>query len=113
MLWLAPARQMSEAPELPLPVEFGADLADARIARLTDDSKAPEVADVPAGIHKLGVIEDVEEFEANIEGEILLDGGVLQDSEIRVVEAGTMEEAAVGSPECSRDAILRECAHTR
>ena len=112
MLWLAPARQMSEAPELPLPVEFGADLADARIARIGDNPKA-RTTDVPARIHELRVVKDIEEFETEIEGEILLDDGVLQDAEIRVVEAGTMEEAAVGSPECSRDAILRECAHTR
>src|SRR5271156_6346013 len=84
----------------PLPVKFRADLTNAGIARLGDDSEA-RIADVPVRVHKLGVVEDVEKFEAEIESEILSNCGSLQKAEIGVVESGTMEGAAVGGPESS------------
>src|SRR5437899_1891762 len=46
-----------------LPVELGADLADARIARLGNDSEVPRVVDVPGRIYELRVVEDVEKLE--------------------------------------------------
>ena len=59
-----------------LPVEFRADLSNARIARIGDDSEA-RVADVSGGILKLRVVEDVEKFKSEIESEILLNYGSL------------------------------------
>ena len=49
-----------------LPVELRADLADARIARIADDSEV-RIGDVAARVLELRVVEDVEEFTPNLE----------------------------------------------
>ena len=60
-----------------LPVEFRADLTDARIARIGDDSEG-RIVDVPGGILELGVVEDVEKFDTEIESVVLLNYGPLR-----------------------------------
>lgn len=59
------------------------------------------------------MVENVEEFETKIEGEILLDLGALQYAEVGVVESRAVEKPAVGSPECPWNAIQSECTHAR
>src|ERR1700730_3436426 len=80
------------------PIEFGAELTDARIARFADDSEAA-VADISGSILKLRVVEDVEEFNPEIERVILMNHGSLREAEIGVVETRAVEEPAVGSAE--------------
>ena len=92
------------------PVELRADLPNTRIARIGDDSKSRIAADVPARIHKLRVVEDVEKFETDIESEILLNCGPLQYAEIGIVESRAVKEAPVGRPKSSESAVLNECA---
>jgi hypothetical protein len=95
-------------PDGTLPEELRADLADARIAGLGHVSEAP-VANVPAGILELGVVENIEEFTSNLEGHLFSDGGPLQQPEIGIVEAWAVEEPAVGSPESSENRVGGEC----
>ena len=92
-----------------LPVEFRADLTDARIARIGDDCEVG-AGDVPARISKLRVVEDVEEFEPEIESESLIDRGVLQHAEVGVVESRAVEEASVGGAKSPQIGINSECA---
>src|ERR1700693_5953783 len=91
------------------PVELGANLTDAWIARIGDDSEAG-VGDVSGRIHKLRVVEDVEKFDTKIESIILFNYGTFRHAEIGVVESGTVEEAPVGSPKSSESAVLHERA---
>ena len=56
------------------------------------------------------MIEDVEEFESEIESEIVLDHRPLQYAEIGVVESRAVEETPVRGPKSSESAILNECA---
>src|SRR5580693_3358013 len=83
-----------------LPVELGAELSDARIASLRNDAEA-RTGDVATGILELSMVEDVEEFDADIKGIVLFDEGALQETEVGVVEAGPMDEAPVGCAERS------------
>src|SRR5271168_506254 len=78
-----------------LPVEFRADLTNARIARIADNAEA-RIGDDPARVHKLRVIEDVEEFDSKVESVILLNYSSLQHAKIGVVETRAVEEAPVG-----------------
>src|SRR5579863_4306983 len=96
-----------------LPVEFRADLTDTGRLRVGDDSEVRGAADVPARIRKLSVVENVEEFDTEVEGQILLYPCPLQDPKICVVESRAVEKPAVRSPECSWNAIQRERTHTR
>src|SRR3974390_3588052 len=93
-----------------LPVEFRAHLPNSRIARLGDDSKVRGVADVPAGIQKLRVVENVEKFEANVESVVFLDLRSLQDAEVRLIKSGTEEKSPVCGSERSRCHVRREGA---
>src|SRR5580700_8764841 len=95
-LRLTEAIQSGQTPEILLPVELPADLSNARIPRIVDNPKA-RIADVPGGIYELRMVEDIKEFETQIERESLIDRSSLQDSEIGVIEARTVEEASVGS----------------
>lgn len=90
-----------------LPEELRADLPDAPIAGAGDDAEGSATdddvtarielvrADVPAWIVELGVVEDVEEFDAKIESVVLVDDGPLQHAEIGVVKSGTVEKAPI------------------
>src|ERR1700746_3997903 len=84
-----------------LPIELRADLPDARIARLGNDSEAARIIDVSGRILKLCVVEDVEKFETEIEGEILLNLCSLCYSEIGVIEARAVEASPVGGAKSS------------
>ena len=92
-----------------LPVELRADLADARIARIADDSEV-RIGDVPARILKLRMVEDVEKFDTEIESVVLLNYGPLRHAKIGVVESRPMEEAPVSGAKSSESAVLNECA---
>jgi hypothetical protein len=82
------------------PDELRTDLPDARITRIRDISEAA-AADVPARIRELCVVENVEEFAANLERHRFLNGNDLRYSETGVVEARTVEESAIRRPETS------------
>jgi hypothetical protein len=60
-----------------LPIELRADLPDARIAGIGDDSEGIAV-DVASGIRELCVVEDVEEFDAQIKRQLLSNNSSLQ-----------------------------------
>src|SRR5271165_54462 len=92
-----------------LPVEFRAYLTDARIARVGDDSEVA-AGDVAARISKLRVVEDVEEFEPEIESESLIDRRMLQHAEIGVVESRAVEEASVRGAKSPQIGVNSECA---
>src|SRR5215472_3615039 len=77
-----------------LPDELRTELPNARITRVGDISEAA-AADVPARIRELRVVENVEEFGANLERHGFSNGNDLGYSETGVVEARTMEESAV------------------
>src|ERR1700722_9784955 len=78
-----------------LPVELGADLSDTRIASLRHDTET-RTGDVAARVLELSMVEDVEELDADIKGIVLFDKGALQETEVGVVESGSMDEAPIG-----------------
>ena len=82
------------------PIEFKADLSNARVARVRDNPEVRTV-DVSGGIHELRVVEDVEEFDTKIERVVFMNHGSLREAEIGVVEARAVEEPAIGGAECS------------
>lgn len=83
-----------------LPDKLRAELADTRIVGIRDISEAG-AAYVAARIHELRVVENIEEFTANLDRHVLPDRNDLRYSEIGVVEARAMEESAIGRPEKS------------
>lgn len=83
-----------------LPNELRTELSDARSSRIGDISEAA-AADVPTRIHELRMVENVEEFGANLERHGFSNGNDLRDSEIGIVEARAMEESAIRCPETS------------
>ena len=91
-----------------LPVKLRADLTNAGIARVGDDSEA-RTGDVPARIRKLRVVEDVKKLQADIESVILLNYGPLQYAEIGVVESRAVEEAPVGGAKSAQIGVNGEC----
>jgi len=95
---IPPERRLPDAARLP--DELRAELPDAWIPRIRDVSEAA-AADVPARIHELCVVENVEEFSANLERHGFLNRNDLRYSETRVVEARTMEESAIRCPKTS------------
>jgi len=95
---IPPERRLPDAARLP--DELRAELPDAWIPRIRDVSEAA-AADVPARIHELCVVENVEEFSANLERHGFLNRNDLRYSETRIVEARAMEESAIGCPETS------------
>ncbi len=60
----------------------------------TDEAEEGGCADVAVGVAELGVVEGVEEFGAELEGLLLVDGKVLVDADVVIMDAGTVE----GSP---------------
>ena len=92
-----------------LPVEFRADLPNARVARVGDYSKV-RAGDISARIYKLRVVENVEEFETQIERESLIYRGSFEDSEIGVIEPRTVEESPIYVSERPRSRVQGECA---
>ena len=101
-----------ESPDYALPVELRADLTDARITRVGHNSKAP-IANIPAGINELCVVENIEKFETDVESEVLFNGGSLQYAEIGIVESGTVEESPVRGSKCPQNTVLNEGAGRR
>src|SRR5215469_3874533 len=79
---------------LRLPVELEADLANAWVACASDDSEVRAV-DVARRVIKLSMVENIEEFEAQIKCHLLSNHRMLQKSEVSVIESGAMEEAAI------------------
>lgn len=86
------------------PVELRADLPNAWIARVGDDSEV-RAGDVPARIFKLRVVEYVEKFDTEVKSKVLFNLGPLQEPKIGVVESGAVEEASVGSTKSARIAV--------
>lgn len=82
-----------------LPDELSAHLPDAGVAGIRDISETAVY--IAARIHKLRVIEDVEELTPNLERHGFPHGNDLRYSEIRVVEARTMEKPPVRGAEGS------------
>ena len=82
------------------PIEFKAELSNARIARIGDNPEACAV-NVPTRVHELRMVEDVEKFDTEIERIVLMDHGSLRKAEIGVVEARAVEEPTVGGAESS------------
>ena len=85
---------------LPLPNELGTDLTDARGTGASDVAEI-RIADIPARIVELSVIENVEEFTPKLESHCFSDGDSLHQTDISIVEARTMEKPAVSRPETS------------
>ena len=81
-----------------LPDEFRADLPDARITGVGDISEA-SAADIPARIHELRVVENIEEFTPNLERPAFGDRDDLLYSEIGIVEARAVEESPISGAE--------------
>src|SRR5437660_5833908 len=76
-------------PSLPLPVEFPAQLQDARIARAVHQSERAGV-DRGGRIVELRVVEEIEEFGANLQARSfteLGDAEILAEAEVPVVDA--------------------------
>lgn len=82
------------------PDELRTDLPDARVAGVRDISEA-SAADIPARIHELRVVENIEEFTPNLKQLGFGDRDRLLKPEIGVVEAGAMEESPIRGPETS------------
>jgi acetyl-CoA carboxylase alpha subunit len=82
------------------PDELRAELSDARVTSVRNLPKI-RTADVATRIHKLRVIEYVEELSADLERLGFRDGNDLRYSEISVVETWAMEESAVRRAEAS------------
>jgi hypothetical protein len=95
-----------------LPEELGTDLPDARIAGARDHSEAATV-DVAAWILELRVIENVEEFDPNLEGHVFGYGGSLHEPKISIVEARAVEEPAVRGPESPESGVGGKCARQK
>ena len=83
------------------PDELRADLPDARSTRAGDVAKARTIADIPAWVIELGMIENIEEFTPNLEGFLLGDGDSLRYPEISIVESRAVKEPAIRSAESS------------
>src|SRR5260221_5523702 len=92
-----------------LPEELYADLTDSRITGIGHDSKV-RVADVPVRIRELRMVKYVEEFCTQVESDGFCYEGPLRQTEIGIVESGTMEEAPVRSAKGSEGAVWGECA---
>ena len=95
-----------------LPDELRAELPDAWITRICDISEAA-AADVAARIRELRVVENIEEFGANLERHGFLNRNDLRYSETRVVEARTMEESTIRCPETSAIRTGQNPVHIR
>jgi len=78
-------------PTYPLEIEFGAELAYARVARRGHQSKLA-AAEIAVGICELGVIEDIEEFKSQFKGCSLCNSRSLHQPHIKVVNTWSMEE---------------------
>jgi hypothetical protein len=94
------------------PVKLGADLPDARVARVRHNSEVG-IAYISAGILELRVVEDVEKFNSQIERIILVDYRSLREAEVGVVEAWAVEETPTGGAKGTQGAVLDEspCGH--
>jgi hypothetical protein len=82
------------------PDEFRTDLPNARITGTRDVTEI-FAANVPAGIVKLRMIEDVEEFTSNLEMHCFIEWNHLRYAQICIVESRSMEESPVRRSETS------------
>src|ERR1700693_242504 len=91
------------------PVELRADLTDAGIARIGDDSEVG-VANIAARIHKLRMVEYVEKFDAEGKSIILFNFSSLQKPKVSGVTSGTVEDAPVGGAKSAHIGVNSKCA---
>jgi len=84
-----------------LPVEFRANLPDARIARAGYQAELV-AAEIAVRVVELSVVKDVEKLSTNFECNGLSDGRPLRDAHIRVVDSGAMKKLAICVPELSK-----------
>jgi hypothetical protein len=82
------------------PDEFRTDLPNARRTRTRNITEV-RAANVPAGIVKLRVIEDVEEFTPNLEMHCFIEWNHLRYAQIGIVESRAVKESPVRCPERS------------
>src|SRR2546427_3353289 len=86
-----------------LPEHLKAQLSDTRIACARDLPK-PVTAEVPDGIAKLCVVEDIEKLSAELKRHALPQAGGFVKREVPIVEPGTMKKTTVCVPKCSQRA---------
>src|SRR5450755_1353625 len=84
----------------PSPDELRTDLPNPRIARTRNVAEGG-AANVPGGIAKLRMIEDVEEFTPNLEVHCFIEWNHLRYAQIGIVDSRAMEESPVRRPESS------------
>ena len=82
------------------PDELRTDLPNARSTRTRNIAEGG-AANVPGGIVKLRMIEDVEEFTPNLEVHCFIDWNHLRYTQIGIVDSWAMEESPVRRPERS------------
>jgi hypothetical protein len=87
-------------------VELGADLPDAGISRGAHDAHV--AIEVTVRIVELRMVKHIEEFGADLKRFRLSDFGGLHQTDIEIVDSGTMEELATGISEAS-ERVGSEC----
>src|ERR1044071_9823661 len=92
----------------PLPVELRAQLPDARSSRATHQAEAA-AADVAVRIVELRVVENVEELAAEFKSQRFRNANSLPHTEVRIDDAGAMEETPAGVAKCPKHGVLLEC----
>src|SRR6516225_6714147 len=90
--------------------QFQSKLNQPWVASLHHGTESCSVADVAVRVHKLRVIEQVEEFGAELKLRALADGRVLEQRKVEVVNPGT---ATDGSRRISDDAELSRLSKAR
>src|ERR1700690_1496583 len=83
-----------------LPDEFRADLTNAW-STCTRNVTEVGAADVPGGVVKLRMVEDVEEFTSNLEMHCFIDRNNLRYAQIGIVDSWAMEKSPVRRSETS------------
>ena len=89
------------------PDKFGAELPDARVTRVRDNSKV--AVDIPTRVYELRMIEDVEEFTTELESSRFRDLNPLGHAYVEIIDARAMEKSPVGRSECSKRGVMGEC----
>src|SRR2546427_11835534 len=82
-----------------LPEELNAELSLAARNPGAGDHAEKGIAEIAIGIRELSMVEDVEEFSAELEGDGLFDDGPLGKAEVRVVQPRSVEQLAGGCPQ--------------
>ena len=83
-----------------LEVKFRAELSDTRILRRSHHThRIAENAEIAVWVIELGVIEDVKEFYAHFKGCRFRNSRPLHQTDIEIVDSGTVEELPIGVAE--------------